>query len=144
MVDFEAERNRIVDGDTMDIPEANDELRRLALEDEIGICKWMSRAPKRKSVPLWSNPMECWLLALRPKWRAYKSFGVGFKPDFKNTSFIKLFRCFLLLLRRCGLSPVSWHHSQSCSLNKNNGKEGVAGLRLFHMLDPVGKASLTT
>eukprot|EP00974_Lingulodinium_polyedra_P004977 467726-Lingulodinium_polyedra.AAC.1 len=42
-------------------------------------------------------------------------------------------------IRRTGCAPLQWHQSLGCLLNKPGGKKGMAGKRLVHVLDPLGK-----
>ena len=39
-----------------------------------------------------------------------------------------------------GCTPLIWHRSQGTAIPKYNGKNGVQGSRLVHVLDPIGKA----
>ena len=39
-----------------------------------------------------------------------------------------------------GCTPLIWHKSQGTAIPKYNGKKGVHGSRLVHVLDPIGKA----
>ena len=39
-----------------------------------------------------------------------------------------------------GCTPLIWHRSQGTAIPKYNGKRGVQGSRLVHVLDPIGKA----
>ena len=42
-----------------------------------------------------------------------------------------------------GCTPLTWHRSQGTAIPKYNGKKGVQGSRLVHVLDPIGKAFFT-
>ena len=41
---------------------------------------------------------------------------------------------------KTGCTPLIWHRSQGTAIPKYNGKKGVQGSRLVHVLDPIGKA----
>eukprot|EP00971_Amphidinium_carterae_P061491 1217141-Amphidinium_carterae.1 len=82
-----------------------------------------------RAVPQWSVAKEAWQLCLPPTQSS---------DDLTNLSVT-----FCKLLRACRLKhrgPLLWYRSQCVQLPKENGKRGCEGIRLIHLLDPVGRA----
>lgn len=110
------------------------ELRWDVQQDYRAICKYLCRAPKRRSFPEWSAPAEGWLQLLRPDYRsegARRGVGIG------ATGLDKFYRL-LTVVRRRAWPPMRWHCSRAHSISKGNGKRGVAGLRIIQCFDCVG------
>ena len=80
-VDWHSEKDKIMqDPLAQALFGSTQEQRERALGDEDRIIRWMAKAAKRRSVPLWSAPLEVWLLVFRPSWKAGTHGRVGHKP----------------------------------------------------------------
>eukprot|EP00959_Pyramimonas_sp_CCMP1952_P403461 8454047-Pyramimonas_sp.AAC.1 len=127
------------EGPSYDYDPADTESVEAASQDLKDLRKYMVSAPKRKTVPEGTAPLELWHMALFPKWRVQGKFGLGLDispPD--NRTFWFLLSVGLQKVRRHQLTPLYWHKSQAAALHKSH-KAGPLGKRVVHILPAVGK-----
>ncbi|CAE8657128.1 unnamed protein product [Polarella glacialis] len=96
--------------------------------DMVAVIDALKAAKPYREVPRWSATREAWLA----------SFGRG--PDRSDNPFVHFFRVFLAMMYRQQQQPQIWSISETALLPKRNGKQGCAGFRVLHLLDPIGKA----
>ena len=110
----------------------------LAKHDVRCLEKRICTAALRKSVPPWSCPVEVWRMVFKVDTSTERS-GLGFRPAVSvcHTFRQRLFQL-CLSIRVHSRVPCLWQRSLAAQLDKPNGKQGCAGKRLVHQLDPVG------
>lgn len=123
------EEQRRLEDDTPFYRDAN--LSREAMDDLAGVRKYLKRCPKRKSFPRWASPAECWHMLLMPRRRLReRGQGVGYQRQhddrYDNPVFQKRTLECMKHIRATAWAPLQWHKSCAFTLDKCNGKEGVA------------------
>ena len=115
---------------------------REAREDMKGMRYYIRKAKKRRAVPEWALPLEIWWLCLHPDYRIDDTkLGLGADrapPAAERTR--EAMNKLLGKIRETNTTPLSWHRSQGCPIDKPGEKTGCKGKRLIHLLDPLGKA----
>ena len=115
--------------------------RRRAQQDLLGLRKSAQYASLRKMCPPWGIPTEVWRQLLLPQWKVDSvRCGVGFRASPPSpTLFNRILLHLLTSIRMFNRMPHEWQRSHTTGLDKHNGKEGPAGLRLINNLEVLGK-----
>ena len=115
--------------------------RRRAQQDLLGLRKSAQYASLRKMCPPWGIPTEVWRQLLLPQWKVDSvRCGVGFRASPPSpTLFNRILLHLLTSIRMFNRMPHEWQRSHTTGLDKHNGKEGPAGLRLINNLKVLGK-----
>ena len=115
--------------------------RRRAQQDLLGLRKSAQYASLRKMCPPWGIPTEVWRQLLLPQWQVDSvRCGVGFRASPPSPIFFNRILLHLLTsIRMFNRMPHEWQRSHTTGLDKHNGKEGPAGLRLINNLEVLGK-----
>ena len=92
-------------------------------------------ADLRKAVPLWAVPLELWRMIVLPNMYNKNVFaryhGVGTPvPNMAAPKFYDLLFDLLCMIRRARTLPANWNLAMAVFLDKRNGKQGCAALRL--------------
>ena len=98
----------------------------------------LMKAPKRRTAPPWSVPLELFLMGLRPDYYSVgkpKTEGIGFQAPGKHArDFADRVPAVHGHVRRSFLTLRIAHKTMGVSLDKENNKPGVLALRLIHVL----------
>ena len=110
-----------------------------AKSDLKGIIFNMIRGPKRKACPNWSLPTEVFLMMIAPGYLScteHRGAGLGAPKIEELDTLVYPRKCFLDFLKhmhRVGEAPCYANISRAFFVNRGNGKEELAGLRMIHL-----------
>jgi len=96
-----------------------------------GIVRNLQRAKAHRQVPRWSVPREAWIAALCSLSEKTQQTSIS--------SFAQLFCDFIGTMIGLHQQPWIWAVSSTVQIPKSNSLPGCRGLRLIHLLDPIGK-----
>lgn len=103
------------------------------------MARRMRRGPKRRTPPPWSLPTEIWAMLTNPLWQRKRGRpGLGLECSSADypAAFTKKLVGVMTTVHHKGRTPQAAHQSRLVEVAKNNGKSGVLGLRLLHLLCP--------
>lgn len=117
-------------------------VREQVWQDYCALVRRLRRMAKRRSCPPWgvSAEVALQLLELARVHRSVLRRGVGYEAYSRHTQFRLRFLDLLEMVRRTGCMPLSWVRGEGFGLAKNNGKQGVLGMRLVHSFDHIGQS----
>ena len=104
------------------------------------VARSIAVAPLRKVPKEGCLPTGLLRMLVAPRFlQASKRQGLGFKHPRVETTYIwACLRWLFLAVLSLGRCPRSWHVSTAFTIPKQNAKQGCAGQRLLHSVDPLG------
>ena len=112
-----------------DPPQYDDTAAKEASTDEQGLRFCLRKAKKRRAVPEWALPLEVWWLCLHPGYRLKdKHLGVGADRTVPSTAHTRdAIRRLLRMFRAADTTPLMWHRSLGCPIDKPGDKPDARG-----------------
>ena len=139
-IHFEAELDRWLDESTANPLKPLDcNVRQIAKSDLRGVAYGLLQGPKRKACPDWSLPTEIFCLLLNPgtcTGVADEGRGLGAEGNAELANYTlprQCFENFLTHMHRTGEAPCFANLTRAFFIDKQNGKEGLDGLRMIHL-----------
>jgi hypothetical protein len=97
---------------------------------------YLGTAPKGKTAPKHSIPLELFLTIASPNWRNTVKPAVGHPEKLSNPITRKMLFELLTCIAQTQLAPYHFHVSQGFELDKANGLQGVDAIRIIHLFCP--------
>ena len=144
VIDFEHEVQEMRDmHDETELRSHSREIEEQVSEDIQGMGAYLRRAPKRRQVPSFALPLECYWLLFFPNYRVSElSVGVGFlRQKVSSYKWYQALRWLLIGVYRRQWTPLKWARSEVLQLPKETAKPHIcAKNRLIFTFCPVSKA----